>query len=141
MPVETGGWVTVTEGAALLGVSRSRVLRALRWGVLSGRRERRNLWLVDGEALMVWSLGRRVGVGVAAVRSDRYVSVDGRPHVELLDRSGLTDEEIAAAVGVDARRVVRWRERGVPGLYVACVRQLSEAAGTRSRPPAGCAAG
>ncbi len=81
MSVETGGWVTVTEGAALLGVSRSRVLRALRWGVLSGRRERRNLWLVDGEALMVWSLGLG-GVGAAGgvgVGGDRNRLAQPRP--------------------------------------------------------------
>jgi hypothetical protein len=100
-----------------------RVLEMVRWGGLLAQRDRGGDWLIDRAELATWSLSSPAPQRVR-VRADRYVSLDHRPHVDLLEAVGMTDAELAAAVGVAARRLARWHDHGVPNLYVARLRAL-----------------
>lgn len=90
----------------------------------SGRR-----WRIGLADLDSWVRSRPAG-GVVYVAPGRYVSVDRRPHVDLLERSGLSDGEVARTLGVSAARVARWRQAGVPNLYVMRLSRLVEAEGS-----------
>ena len=117
------GWVSSAEASGLTGASRSKVVRAARSGVVSARKGPGGRWLIDRSSLAAWMVP--VALGHARVRSDRYVSLDRRPHVALLEAVGLADEELAAVLGVAVSRVRRWRSAGVPNLYVGRLRYLA----------------
>jgi hypothetical protein len=125
------GWVSSATASVLTGASRSTVMQLARSGVVLARKGPGGCWLFDRVSLAAWAVP--VDPGRARVRSDRYVSSDRRPHVELLEAVGLADEVLAAVLGVAAWRVRRWRSEGVPNLYVGRLRSLAG----RSDPVAG----
>jgi hypothetical protein len=125
------GWVSSATASVLTGASRSTLVQAARSGVISARTGPGGSWLFDRASLAAWAVP--VKLGRARVRSDRYVSSDRRPHVELLEAVGLADEVLPEVLGVPAWRVRRWRSAGVPNLYVARLRSLAG----RSDPVAG----
>jgi hypothetical protein len=131
LKVLAAGWVSSAEACELSGVSRSRVVRAARSGVLVARKGSDRRWLIDRASLAAWPVP--VVPGRAKVRSDRYVSAGRRPHVELLAATGLADEDLAVRLGVAVSRVRRWRSAGVPNLYVGRLRCFLDQGGPADR--------
>lgn len=118
-------WLTTQEAADLLGLSAWTLAGAVRSGVLRAERHAGRRWRIARDDLERWVLSTRVTNRLMAPRRDRYVSPDRRPHVELLDETGLSDDSLAELLGVSRDRVRRWREHGVPNLYVARLRRIA----------------
>jgi excisionase family DNA binding protein len=118
-------WLSSREASELLGVPVRTVSRAARSGSVSAVRRPGGRWLIDRASALAWLCSEPVPRR-AQLRPDRYGSVDRRPHVELLDATGLSDRELAAQLGVAVSKIRRWREVGVANVYVARIRALTD---------------
>jgi excisionase family DNA binding protein len=119
-----------SDVAQELGLSVWQVRRLAESGDLPAARLGRR-WVFDPAVVTAWQdPGATVGVRriqrSVMVPSYRYVSPDRRPHVELLESLDLTDDEIAAALGVAVSKVRRWHEHGVASNCVGRLRALAE---------------
>jgi excisionase family DNA binding protein len=122
-------WLSSREASELLGVSVRTLSRAARSGSVSAERGAGGRWLIERASALAWLCSDPVPRRVR-LRPDRYGSVDRRPHVELLDATGLSDRELAAQLRVAVSKLRRWREVGVANLYVARIRALTDERGS-----------
>jgi excisionase family DNA binding protein len=130
----SGRWgLGCAEVAEELGLSVWQVRRLAESGDLPAERVGRR-WVFDPGVVAAWQdPGTTVGVRrvqrSVMVPSYRYLSPDRRPHVELLESMGLSDEEVATALGVAVSKVRRWHEHGVASNCVGRLRCLAERLG------------
>jgi len=124
------GGLSSAEVADRLGVSVNLVGQLARSGELPAVRVGRR-WLFDEAVVAAW-VDPQCDMGVRRERRSlkatpyRYMALDRRPHVELLESLGLSDEQLAAALGVSVAKVRRWHEFGIPNVCVGRVRRLAE---------------